>query len=222
MPPGRYRLEMRFVARAQAPFIGATDTVTASVSRVELRNDHGALVEDHSVCRIWDASGTRWSVIYPASFVTALRRTRVRPVLSSVGAHIEYEADLGQEWLGAAPAATLPRDPDDPRVDDSDGDGRPGVTIRLRLPMLGDAELLVAQRSRAVLRGRVVSPGRVTGHIEVRDFEQTVLATRPPLLNYEPKIQHDAARSSFELVRDDADACATRAASGEPMLAGGS
>jgi hypothetical protein len=219
LPAGRYRLEMRFFARAQAPLVGPTDTLTASVSRVDVRHVRGALVQEHLVCRMWDASATSMrSVIYPASFVTALPRTRVRPVLSKAGGQIEYEADLGQEWLGATPAATLPRDPDDPGVHDSDGDGLPGVTIQLRLPMLREAELLVTQRSHAVLRGRVVAPGRVVGHVEMRDFEQTVLATHPQFLHYEPKIEHDATRSSFELVRANADPCATRASSGEPAI----
>lgn len=207
---------MRFAAQADAPLLGPTDTLTASTSRVDVRYERGTLIQDHLVCRMWDASASSLrTVIYPDPFVNALERTRVQPVLSKAGGRIEYEADLGPEWLGAKPAPTLPRDPNDPRVVDSDDDGRPGVTIRLRLPMLPEAELLVTQRSHAVLRGRVVSPGRVTGHVEMRDFEQTVLAAQPPLLQYQPEVQYDAERSRFELVRDDADACAASATSGE-------
>jgi hypothetical protein len=211
LPAGEYRLEMRVASTAELPQLGATDNVTVSISRVEIEYADGAWVQHHRVCRIWDASSGAWGrVRYPKAFVTALAPTRVRSALVRTGeGRIRYEADLGREWLGMAAGADLPREPDAATVRDSDGDGHPGVTIQLGLPGLPDAELQLAQRSRAVLHGWLEEPGRLTGRVEMREFAQSVLAARPPFLRHEPRIRYDTARSSFELVRTvGADACA--------------
>ena len=213
LPPGVYRLEMRLAATAELPRLGPREMVTVSVSRVEIEHVRGAWIQHHRVCRMWDASPGGWGQVqYPAAFVSALAQARVRSALvrTSTG-RIRYVADLGREWLGMASGAALPHEPGAAAVRDSDRDGHPGVTIRLGLRGLPDAELQVAQRTHAVLRGWLESPGRLTGQVDVREFAQSVLAASPPFLRHEPRIRHDPARSSFELTRaDDGEVCPTR------------
>jgi hypothetical protein len=213
LPPGDYRLEMRIASTAELPQLGPTEQVTVSVSRVRIEQVRGGWIQHHRVCRIWDASPGDWGrVRYPKAFVSALAPTRVRSALVPTRAgRIRYEADLGREWLGMAAGATLPQEPEDAAVRDSDGDGQPGVTIQLGLPGLPDAELQLAQRAHAVLRGFVDEPGRLSGQIEMREFAQSVLAASPSFLRHEPRIRYDTAKSSFELVRaQGGDACARR------------
>jgi hypothetical protein len=213
LPAGVYRLEMRLASTAELPHLGATEMVTVSVSRVEIEHARGAWVQHHRVCRIWDASPGGWGQVrYPKAFLSALAPTRVRSALvRTPTGRIRYVADLGREWLGMAAGAALPLEPDAAAVRDSDRDGHPGVTIGLGLRGLPDGELQVAQRTHAVLRGWLEAPGRLTGQVEIREFAQSVLAASPPFLRHEPRIRHDSARSSFELVRaDDAETCPTR------------
>lgn len=207
LPPGSYRLEVRFAANASLPWFGEAKTVTISTSRVQIDHEAGKLVQHHRVCAVRDEARTSWrGLTYPPALIASLPTTRVRPVLTETAGGLAYQADLGREWLGTAPAASLPRKPDDPQVLDSDGDGQPGVTLRLRL-LTGEAELFVAQRTRAVLRGTVVSPGRVTGLAEMREFAQAILATTPRFLRFTPDVHYDRERSTFELVRDGEVGC---------------
>ena len=90
-----------------------------------------------------------------------------------------YRADLGVERIGYRADSVdgkLPTKIDDPTVYDWDGDGHPGATLRLSVPLLPDGELYVVQRGQSVLNGRVIAPGRIDGGIEVRSFEHRVLA----------------------------------------------
>ncbi|HEX5064725.1 MAG TPA: hypothetical protein VFY49_01305 [Myxococcota bacterium] len=212
LPPGAYRLEMRVAANASLPWFGHAETVTTSTSWVEIDREGGKLVQRHQVCEVHDAARTRWrGLTYPRALVESLPTTEVRPVLEESADGLAYQADLGREWLGTAPGESLPRKADDPRVQDTDGDGRPGVTLRLHV-LIGEAELLVAQRTRAVLKGTVVSPGRVTGRVEMREFAQAILEASPHFLRFTPDVHYDPERSTFELVRDDDAGCAARAA----------
>ncbi len=81
-----------------------------------------------------------------------------------------YGAALGDPW-----EEDLPTDPDDPRVEDTDLDGHPGITSIIE-GWLGDgyAEVYVTQRAHTVLDGRVISAGRIEGYID-QVVEQTVL-----------------------------------------------
>jgi hypothetical protein len=217
LPPGSYRLEMRVAANASLPWFGHAETVTTSMSRVEIDREDGKLVQHHHVCQVRDEARTRWrGLTYSPALIDALPTTQVRPVLTETAKGLAYLADLGREWLGTAPAESLPRRPDDPRVQDSDGDGRPGVTLRLRV-LTGEAELLVAQRTRAVLHGTVVSPGRVTGQVEMREFAQAILATSPRFLRFTPDVHYDPEHSTFELVRDDVAGCPVRDADAQSV-----
>ena len=217
LPPGSYRLEMRVAANASLPWFGHAETVTTSTSWVEIDRERGKLVQHHQVCEVHDEARTRWrGLTYPRALVESLPTTQVRPVLKATTEGLEYQADLGREWLGTTPGESLPRQADDPRVQDTDGDGRPGVTLRLHV-LTGEAELLVAQRTRAVLNGTVVSPGRVTGRVEMREFAQAILEASPHFLRFTPDVHYDPEHSTFELVRDDAAGCPARAAAAQAV-----
>jgi len=217
LPSGSYRLEVRFAANASLPWFGHAETVTMTTSRVQVDHEAGKLVQHHRVCAVRDEARTSWrGLTYPPALIASLPTTRVRPELTETADGLAYQADLGREWLGTAPAASLPRKPEDPQVLDSDGDGQPGVTLRLQL-LAGEAELFVAQRTRAVLRGTVVSPGRVVGQAEMREFAQAILAATPRFLRFTPDVRYDRERSTFELVRDDGVGCPARDVRGESV-----
>lgn len=201
LPAGEYRLEMELVSRVTLPVIGEVDSSLRSVSAAVLRWRDGVLHQAHRVCALWDATRAPWGgVRFPPAFVAALAPARYPVELDGAGAGARYRADLGVEAIGVAPrAAALPTRPGAPGVLDFDGDGRPGGTLRLRIPLVPDGELWVVQRAHAVLDGELVERGIVEGVVEMARFEQAVIGARPPFLRRTPRTRHDAARSRFRL-----------------------
>jgi hypothetical protein len=91
----------------------------------------------------------------------------------------------------------LPTDPSDPRVTDQDGDGNPGVTIKLQGIVSGD--LYVVQRQMSELTGIAVAQDRLEGHYGFTS-EQNVLAANPA------ELKTLAAQTAIV----DPNACASR------------
>ena len=68
----------------------------------------------------------------------------------------------------------LPTDPDDPRINDADGDGKPGVTAKVEVSEDLKGEIYLARREIFSYDVTQESPDRMVGHIVDRS-EQTVL-----------------------------------------------
>jgi hypothetical protein len=95
-------------------------------------------------------------------------------------------------------------------VYDWDGDGQPGATLKISVPLLPDGELYVVQRGQSILNGRITARGRVEGSIEVRSFEHRVLGGWPGFLNRSPEIMPDPDGSRFTMIAIPQDSiCAT-------------
>ena len=141
-------------------------------------------------------------MVFPDKFVAALAKHAYPIQIERDAQGWRYRADLGVERIGYSVDSgdgKLPTKIDDPAVYDWDGDGHPGATLRLSVPLLPDGELYVVQRGQSVLNGRVVTPGRIDGDIEVRSFEHRVLGAKPSFLNRSPEIEPDPKRSRFSL-----------------------
>jgi hypothetical protein len=75
----------------------------------------------------------------------------------------QYRADLGVERIGYrndGEEDNLPSKIDDPAVSDWDGDGHPGATLQLTIPLLPSGELYVVQRGQSILTGHGFNPER--------------------------------------------------------------
>jgi hypothetical protein len=143
-------------------------------------------------------------MIFPDKFIAALAQHTYPIRLERDGQGWSYRADLGIERIGYRPGAgdtKLPTAADDPAVYDWDGDGKPGATLKLSVPLLPDGELYVVQRGHSVLNGRITQPGQIEGGIDVRSFEQRVLGARPGFLNKSPDIQPDPKESRFSITQ---------------------
>lgn len=75
------------------------------------------------------------------------------------------------------PAEPLPTSPDDPRVRDQDGDGKPGFTVRVRVLGILSGETYVVQRLRQEYRGEVLGPDLIQGQILWEDEQVTLGAS---------------------------------------------
>jgi hypothetical protein len=203
LPPGTYRLEMIMATVSHLPFLGSSKSASKSISVVEIQHEGTAMTQSHKVCdfRVLEDSALI-KMVFPDKFVAALAQHTYPIQLEKDAQGWLYRADLGMERIGYRADSTngdLPTQMDDPGVYDWDGDGHPGATLRLTVPLLPAGELYVVQRGQSVLSGRVTAPGRIDGGIEVLSFEHRVLGAKPSFLNRSPKIEADPKRSRFSL-----------------------
>jgi hypothetical protein len=203
LPLGSYRLEMIMATVSRLPFFGSSKSASKSVSLVEVRRAGADLVQSHQVCafRVLEDSAMI-KMIFPDKFVAALAKHTYPIQIERDAQGWRYRADLGVERIGYRADAVdgkLPTQIDDPAVYDWDGDGHPGATLILAVPLLPDGELYVVQRGQSILNGRVVTPGRIDGGIEVRSFEHRVLGAKPSFLNRSPEIEPDPKESRFSI-----------------------
>ena len=203
LPSGSYRLEMIMATVSRLPFFGDSKSASRSVSLVEVRRAGANLVQSHQVCtfRVLEDSAMI-KMIFPDKFVAALAKHTYPIQIERDPQGWRYRADLGVERIGYRvdlADGKLPTRIDDPAVYDWDSDGHPGATLKLSVPLLPDGELYVVQRGQSVLTGRVVTPGRIDGEIEVRSFEHRVLGARPSFLNRSPEIEPDPQGSRFSM-----------------------
>lgn len=104
-------------------------------------------------------------------------------------------ARLTDEWRDP-----LPDDVAHPAQWDEDGDGKPGVTVRIMGPIDGD--VYVAQRAWNELSGTVMTPDRIVGRVRW-NAEQQVLDATSVFLRANPSSRPhtDPARNHFEMRR---------------------
>ena len=203
LPPGSYRLEMIMASTTSIPFFGTSKSASKSVSLVEIRRESGELLQSHKVCdfRVLKDSAMI-KMVFPAKFIAALANHTYPIELEKDAQGWRYRADLGLERIGYKNSdddTPLPARIDDPAVYDWDGDGHPGATLKLSVPLLPDGELYVVQRGHSILNGRITQPGYIEGAIEYRTFEQRVLGAWPRFLNRSPKITPDPKESRFSI-----------------------
>lgn len=214
LPPGTYRLEMIMASTTRLPFFGSSKSASKSVSLVQIRRDGDTFIQSHRVCdfRVLEDSAMV-KMVFPETFIAALANHTYPIQLERDAQGWRYRADLGIErigYRGATGDEKLPAKVDDPAVYDWDGDGRPGATLKLSVPLLPDGELYVVQRGHSILNGRIVEPGKVEGAIEVPVFEQRVLEARPSFLNKSPEIKPEPKESRFSLTQiPDESSCDT-------------
>jgi len=202
---GPLAMELRLASTTRMPLLGRQRSVTTSLMLVTVERSGGGWTQRHRVCdvRVQGSSSTV-RVLVPPAFVHALPAREYPAVLREGGDGVGYTADLGVEAIGYDPALSggkLPERIDAPGVRDTDGDGRPGATIRLRVPVAGTADLYIVQRSHLVLGGREVRPGRIEGAVRILAQEQRTLGAEPGFFARNPSTAPDPARSGFTLVR---------------------
>ena len=209
LPTGTYRLEMIMASTTKIPFFGTSKSASKSVSLVEIRRDSNGIIQNHRVCdfRVLEDSAMI-KMVFPEKFIAALAKHSYPIHLEKDGQGWSYRADLGVERIGYRAGGgdeKLPAKIDDPTVFDWDGDGHPGATVKLSVPLLPAGELYIVQRGQSILTGRVVQPGRIEGNLEVREFDQRVLGARPGFLAKSPEIEPNAKDSRFTLSPVPAD-----------------
>lgn len=201
LPPGRYGMELVVATFAQVPVLGQSRGSSVSLLLLDLtEGPDGRLRATQRVCAVeMRGAGERAQMRLSDGFLKAQGSKTWTVDLSEDGALV---ADLGVDHVGFKPSgkdSPVPARATDPGVIDWDGDGRPGATILLRAPVLGDVELYVAQRAHVRLRGRAGADGRAAGAVEVLRFEQHTIGSSHRLFDTSPEMWPDPASSGFSL-----------------------
>jgi hypothetical protein len=118
---------------------------------------------------------------------------------------------MGTTLADPSDKASLPTEPDDPRVFDQEADGNPGMTVRIQGLSL-DGRVYNTQWSSTAPTGATVSPDRIEGLLDF-DARETVLGSDPAIIaTLAPaSTPHpEACWSTFQMERLSADAtCST-------------
>jgi hypothetical protein len=205
--PGAYRMVVDVASRSEVAFAGTTEVVTRSLLRVDVRATADGLVQEQRVCDVRILSDSRARTEIPAAFVRSLPvQTYPITVRRGVDGVVRYEADPGPSEVGFDPAISggpVPGGRNDPGVTDPDGDGHPGVTVHLVVPVIGQARIYIAQRGHSRYAGQV-DRGEVRGAVEVVAMEQRTLGASFAPFAANPTLTSVPERSRFRMVPVDA------------------
>lgn len=194
---------------SDVPFVGEATSRNITLLRLEQRQNGNSLNVSAEVCRMEVDSGTSLvSIEFPQSFVDSLgiviKPSTIEPVDRGYRFYQPRLTQLRGVRLENPETDPLPTAADDPRVFDQDGDGYPGITVRVTIMGFIKGEVYVIQRDWNTLNGKVTSPDTIDGLIEW-GIEQVVLGASNPFLKARGNNRPDpvAEHSYFRTTRID-------------------
>jgi len=191
------------------PIVGEIRNTNTATLRVEIEQVGNSLTLHDRYCAIRVLSATPLaSTEIPEAFLNFLVKGPATAVLEPSPSGVRFvrtwQARTSGVHLERPDDEPLPTNAADPRVIDEDGDGHPGVTVRLRVLGVIEGEVYLVQRVRYRLVGTLVSPDRIEGVLEWQS-ERVVLGASSPLLlgNWNGTPDPDPRKSTFVLRRID-------------------
>jgi len=199
---GAYRLDTVIVTESKVPFAGWIMVTNRRTSLVHLTGGDGAWTQRQRLCGVAVQDDLkRAKTVIPKTFVDA-QPEQVFPVtLQDAADGWTYAADPGPldvGWDRATAGDKLPERPDDPGVTDPDGDGHPGATVHLEVPLFHRIDIYVVQRGHTVYEGKVADGG-VAGRLVVRRLDQHTLGASNVFFAATPPLRVVPGQSTFSL-----------------------
>ena len=209
---GRWAQMQYTTSISEIPIVGDVTGVTTSLLLLEVTQDGGAVAIKETVCDITiTTTAKRVETIIPRAFQKAASGTTRKATLSrGTDGVIGFVEKPKTVVLGAKlkkRSDALPEEPDDERVLDADGDGHPGLTVKVK--GLIDGDIYVVQRGWNKLTGAMSDEDSIFGSI-TWSSEQTVLDASSFMLKSNPTSKPDssAKKNYFKMKRvDDAMSC---------------
>lgn len=196
-----YALELVMVTESQIPVAGKREIVTRSYAHIDFEQKDGVWVQNQKACAVVVEGGR---VTFPETFVGSIPAQSF-PVSWVNG---RYSVDPGPTFVGVdKPTDTLPEASDDPRVTDQDGDGKPGVTVYMNLPLFGQLEMYIVQAAHSVMAGTVDDKGVISGPVDVRRLDQHTIGASMKVFAKTLPTRVLPGRSTFRIVPDPTRAC---------------
>lgn len=195
-------LDVMVATRTQVPVLGETRVYTRSTMWVRFEQGQAGLVQRQRLCAVEVTDDTRMAeTVIPPAFVAAWPE-QVFPVrVQAEGGATLYTADPGAVSVGYDPQTSggaVPARPESPGVSDWEGDGHPGATVNLVVPVLGAIELYVAQRGHTLFSGSW-DGASFTGAVAMQDFDQNTLGASHSLFDTSPETHFVPQLSGFRL-----------------------
>lgn len=206
-----YLLDVVVVSSAAVPILGETNIITRSLLLAEFEESDGQITQTQHLCAVQVSDDARLSdTVIPPAFIANFPVQRYPVSVDPEGDGWRYVADPGQVSVGyrPAPALPIPQEPDDARVFDWDRDGKPGATVFLVVPVLGDVEIYVAQLGHTLFNGAVSESGAVRGAVSIAAFDQHTIGASNALFHASPPVTQVPSRSFFQLTPLQGQDCA--------------
>jgi len=194
---------------AVLPFVGevARASIVAQLVSVEQIGLQLVMTDRYCFTVIEDGTSLVRTEI-PTAFMASLRPgprfAQISATAEGVGFFQPDSFEVRGALLNRPVDDPLPATADDPRVIDTDEDGKPGLTVRVAI--LGLFETYVVQRVRYRLSGIVLDSDTIHGEIDWTNEQRTIGASNP-LLRVETagRPDPDPSRHRFLMARVPAD-----------------
>jgi hypothetical protein len=202
---GRWAQLQVTTALVDLPIGGPYESKLETLVMVDVRQEGDRLVLEETVCSIEsEGPSSLIETTYPAAFIDAMSgRERTAELALDAGRFV-YREPKSYRTSGVEledPASDdLPNRPDDPRVRDPDGDGRPGLTVEVTGFVTG--RVFMIQKGWSELVGHIRSARQIEGRVRW-DSDQSVIdathrfLTHPPVSRPHP----DGDRHYFRMAR---------------------
>ncbi len=163
---------------------GPLSTFIISYGFTDLLIENGELVEYDSFCHAEHKANQNMVTTFPDAATQAIKpRSAVVEVYEEDGEwKIWRPATPTLIGIDGDPDLPLSMNPKDPLINDADGDGKPGVTVFLRLFGLIKGEIYIARREIFQNHMTLYSDGSLRGTV-VDDSEQLVIGASLSILN---------------------------------------
>lgn len=199
---GTYAFILQTRSVTKLPILKDFVATSRSVAFVELKHEGSRIIGTGPVCSVeLIGSSSLAKMELPRAFQRSLPPVRVDATLRRRGERTVFEQGEQTVVLGAKLRdpirEDLPEKAEDARVVDQDGDGQPGVTVRVRGLVSG--EVFIVQRSTSSLRGTRQGNG-FSGQVRFKN-EQNVLGASSPFLKGNRPSTPSASGSWFRLDR---------------------
>lgn len=204
LPAGRYGMVLETATIQKLPVVGRTKGGTRGWVLVDLAETTAGLEQHMTTCEVivTGMRGTESRVEVPDAFVESIPPNRRPVVLSPKGDDTwTYSVDLGEDVVGWDPerSPTMPTEAGHPAVVDFEGDGQPGATMQLKLPVFGSVDLFVVQHAHISLSGTLDAEGTVRGGVVYHRLDQATVGASHPFFTATPPMWPDPSRSGFVL-----------------------
>lgn len=217
---GRHALLMHAATHSRLPVLGDRPGSSEAWVLVDV-GPAGATGADamQTPCTVqMFGAGERASVRLGPGFLEAMGSKQTRFALTPDAEGWAVDIDLGTDHVGYDPAVTggaLPQRANAPGVLDHEGDGNPGATVIVDVPVFGAMEIYIAQQAHTSLHGRVAEDGSLGGQLTGHVLEQRTLGATNPLMRVSPRMRPDPDRSHWWMVPvPSGTTCETVAAAG--------
>ncbi|MCB9743764.1 MAG: hypothetical protein H6740_14285 [Alphaproteobacteria bacterium] len=216
-----YAAEVIVATTATVPVMGEIRLLTHTLMRVEHVEVEGALLQRQEICAVASRDDTRMSeTSMPPAFVASLPASLYPVSIEPLGDDAwRWRWDPGPVYVGYLPSDTdssAPESVEDPRVVDTDHDGQPAATVRLSIPLLGDADLYTVHRNHVRMDG-VMRDGVIEGSVRILGIEQLTVGASRALFAHSARVAPVSAQSSFRMWPVEAEVdCAQLAAGWTP------